>query len=66
MNPIFPIINGRVWAARFLNQMLKTGQLQSDLVKDWFLDIQETSLTLIMQKSLEVLPILVRYGAHMG
>lgn len=61
----FPIINGRVWAARFLNQMLKTGQLQSDLVKDWFLDLQETSLSLVMPKSLEVLPILVRYGADM-
>lgn len=58
----FPIINGRVWAARFLNQMLKTGQLQSDLVQDWFSDIKETSLVLVMPKSLEVLPLLVRYG----
>lgn len=62
----FPIINGRVWAARFLNQMLKTGQLQSDLVQDWFNDLKYTSLTLVMPKSLEVLPILVRYGDDMS
>lgn len=62
----FSIINGRVWAARFLNQMLKTGQLQSDLVQDWFNDLKYTSLTLVMPKSLEVLPILVRYGADMS
>ena len=59
----FPIVNGRVWAARFLNQMLKTGQLQSDLVQDWFNDLKDRSLVLIMLNALEALPILVRYGA---
>jgi hypothetical protein len=59
----FPIINGRVWAARFLNQMLKTGQLQSDLVQDWFNDLKDRSLVLVMLNALEALPILVRYGS---
>lgn len=58
----FPIINGRVWAARFINQMLKTGALRKDLVQDWFVALQEEPLSSVMPSSIEPLPILVRFA----
>ncbi len=60
----FPIINGRVWAAKFIHQMLKTGALQSDLVQDWFEVLKEEPLEYLMPFAMEPLPILVRFGAN--
>ena len=58
----FPIINGRVWAARFMNQMLKTGALRKELVQDWFAALQEEPISNVMPYAIEPLPILVRFG----
>jgi len=58
----FPIINGRVWAARFMDQMLKTGFLRKDLVLDWSNWLQNEPLACVMPNAMEPLPILVRFG----
>lgn len=58
----FPIINGRVWAARFLDQKMKTGALRHDLVSDWYSSLREQSVQHIMPYSMEPLPILVRFA----
>lgn len=58
----FPIINGRVWSARFLNQKVKTGALRRDLVSDWYRSVREQPVPHIMPYSMEPLPILVRFA----
>lgn len=58
----FPIINGRVWAARFLDQTVRTGALRRDLVSDWYRSLREQSIQHIMPYSIEPLPILVRFA----
>ncbi len=60
----FPIINGRVWAAKFINQMLKTGALQTDLVQDWFQELKDEPISFVMPFAMEPLPVLVRFGEN--
>jgi len=58
----FPIINGRVWAARFMDQLLKTGAIRNDLISDWWRYLKNEPLSCVMPNSMEPLPILVRFG----
>lgn len=57
----FPIINGRVWAARFLNQALKKGKIQDELVLEWFKHVQNEPTAKVTQFVLEPLPILLKF-----
>jgi hypothetical protein len=61
----FPIINSRIWAARFLHQRIQTGHVQDDLAHDWISEIQKSDTTQLLLTVLEALPIFITHGKNL-
>jgi hypothetical protein len=60
----FPIINSRIWAARFLDQTITSGFVQEDMIDFWWDEWSQMPESQRVLGSLEVLPIVVAHGQN--
>lgn len=63
-NNYFPIINSRIWAARFIHEFVKNRHIDSELESEWLDMIKRQKQGEKLFYSMEALPILVKYSKN--